>query len=93
MRLKREEITIITECIKALDKDAKIYLFGSRVDDTVKGGDIDMLIISQKLGYDDSIRIRQILYEKIGEQKIHIIITKDIDNPFVKIAHAEGVLL
>ena len=93
MRLKREEIGIIRDCIKALDKDAKIYLFGSRVDNSAKGGDIDLLIISQKLSYDDSIRIRQKLYEELGEQKIHLIITKDLDNAFIRLAYSEGVLL
>ncbi len=84
---------MIKESIEALDKDAKIYLFGSRTDNAKKGGDIDLLILSQKLSYDESIKIRQRLYEKLGEQKIHIIIAKDITKPFVKIAYTEGILL
>ena len=76
-----------------MDKGAEIYLSGSRNVDLAKGGDIDLLIISEKLSYDDTIRIRKILYEKLEEQKIHIIIAQDTTDPFVKIAYREGVLL
>lgn len=93
MRLNDREINIIKESVRRLDKDAKIYLFGSRTDDNAKGGDIDLLIISQKFNYDDSITARQNLHEKLGEQKIHIIIKKDINDPFSKIAYSEGILL
>ena len=93
MRLNNREIEIIKESVRRLDKDAKIYLFGSRTDDNAKGGDIDLLIISEKFNYDDSITARQNLYEKMGEQKIHMIIKKDINDPFSKIAYSEGILL
>ncbi len=83
----------IKGCIYSLDKSAEIYLFGSRTVDVAKGGDIDLLIISKKLGYDDSIIIRKNLYEKLEEQKIHIIIAQDTNEPFVKMAYTEGVLL
>lgn len=93
MRINNDERKAIKECINSLDKGAEVYLFGSRAVDVAKGGDIDLLIISEKLGYDDTIRIRKILYEKFEEQKIHIIIAQDTTDPFVKIAHREGVLL
>lgn len=93
MRLNSNDMNAIKECINSLDKGAEVYLFGSRTVDVAKGGDIDLLIISKKLGYDDTIRIRKILYEKLEEQKIHIIIAQDTTDPFVKIAYREGVLL
>ena len=93
MRISKNEIKAIKESINSLDKGAEIYLFGSRNVDLAKGGDIDLLIISEKLSYDDTIRIRKILYEKLEEQKIHIIIAQDTTDPFVKIAYREGVLL
>ena len=49
MRLDPDEIEILKESLKDLDKEAKIYLFGSRVNDDLKGGDIDLLVISKKL--------------------------------------------
>jgi hypothetical protein len=38
-------------------------------------------------------RIREILYEKLEEQKIHVIIAQDTKDPFVKIVYREEVLL
>jgi predicted nucleotidyltransferase len=93
MRISKNEIKAIKESVNSLDKGAEIYLFGSRNVDIAKGGDIDLLIISEKLSYDDTITIRKNLYEKLEEQKIHIIIAQDTTDPFVKIAYREGVLL
>ncbi len=93
MRLKENEVRTIKDCIHDLDNYAKTYLFGSRVDDRQKGGDIDLLIISQKLGYEDKIKIMQRFYKRLGEQKIHLILAKDTTNPFVKIAYKKGILL
>ncbi len=93
MRISKNEIKAIKESVNSLDKGAEIYLFGSRNVDLAKGGDIDLLIISEKLSYDDTITIRKNLYEKLEEQKIHIIIAPDMTDPFVKIAYRDGVLL
>ncbi len=46
VRLTEEEIKMIRKIIKKYDPDAKIILFGSRTDLTKKGGDIDLLVIS-----------------------------------------------
>ncbi len=93
MRLKNDEIMAIKNCISSLDENAEVYLFGSRTEDVAKGGDIDLLIMSKVLGYNDTIRIRKTLYEMLEEQKIHIIIAQDTTDPFVKMAYREGVLL
>jgi predicted nucleotidyltransferase len=44
MRLTENEINIIRNEIKRKVGDCKIYIFGSRVDDNVKGGDVDIYI-------------------------------------------------
>ena len=93
MRISENEIKSIKESVNSLDKSAEIYLFGSRNVDSATGGDIDLLIISEKLSYDDTITIRKNMYEKLDEQKIHIIIAQDVTDPFVKIAYLEVVLL
>lgn len=46
MRLDPKEIETLKSSLKELDRNAKIYLFGSRIDDNKKGGDIDLLVIS-----------------------------------------------
>ena len=58
-----------------MDKNAKVYLFGSRVDDSKKGGDIDLIISSDKITKDDIYKIKSIMFNKLDEQKIDILIT------------------
>lgn len=93
MRLKDFEREAIVSTVKSFDQDAHLYLFGSRVDDSRKGGDIDLLIMSGKLGSNDKRAIKMKLYELIGEQKIDILIAADDSEPFVKIALETGVEL
>jgi len=93
LRLTEYEIKTIKQTVLALDCHAKIHLFGSRVDSSKKGGDIDLLIFSQKLNYDDKLHIKMQLFEQIGEQKIDIVIAKDTSDPFVRIAFKQGVML
>jgi predicted nucleotidyltransferase len=47
MRLNEKEVNLIKIIINDIFEDATIYLFGSRVDDSKKGGDIDIFIISK----------------------------------------------
>ena len=49
MRLKTEEINAIKSTVHNLDQEATVFLFGSRADDSKKGGDIDLLVLSGKL--------------------------------------------
>ena len=49
MRLSKDEITIIKRVILKYIEDAKIFLFGSRVDDNKRGGDIDIFVQTDKI--------------------------------------------
>ena len=49
MRLSSNEINTLKHKLYELSTEAKLYLFGSRVDDTKNGGDIDLLLVSDKL--------------------------------------------
>jgi predicted nucleotidyltransferase len=91
MRLTTLEIQAIEKAIYSLDQDAEIYLFGSRADDSRKGGDIDLLIISKNLRFRDKIKIRKRIFDDIDEQKIDLIIAKDYSDPFVCLALEQGV--
>lgn len=45
MRLSQEQIKLISDTVRlAAGSDAAVYLFGSRLDDRAKGGDIDLFI-------------------------------------------------
>ena len=91
MRLSQTEIETISQTIGSLDDRARIRLFGSRADDAKRGGDIDLLILSEKLMESDRGTIRLRLQEKLGEQKIDIIIARDLSDAFVRVAYNEGV--
>ena len=84
MRLTKEEISAIKNNILLFDTDAKIYLFGSRVNDKAKGGDIDVLIICNKIGVDEKLKITTGIFKEIEEQKIDLVVKKDFDDEFVK---------
>jgi uncharacterized protein len=44
MRLRPFEHQAITHIVQETDRDAALYLFGSRTDDQRKGGDIDLFL-------------------------------------------------
>lgn len=93
MRLTDFEQSMIKEIVFQLDPEAEIYLFGSRTDDLERGGHIDLLILSKSLGEKNRRQIRVDLQERIGEQKLGIIIANDLNKPFVRIAYNQGCRL
>lgn len=45
MRLTQEQTLLITQAIFCLaGEDARVFLFGSRLNDNAKGGDVDLLV-------------------------------------------------
>jgi predicted nucleotidyltransferase len=93
MRLSENERQSIKKTFLELDPEVKVYLFGSRAHDEKKGGDIDLLVLSQKITEQDRRKIKLKLYDALGEQKIDLIIASDTSKPFVRIALQDGVLL
>ncbi len=73
MRLS-PDISEFLKCqIKAVLPEAKIFLYGSRIDDNAKGGDIDVLILSSReLTYNEKFKIKTAFIKKYGEQKIDL---------------------
>lgn len=93
IRLTPTEQQSIKQTILHYDPKAQIYLFGSRVDENKKGGDIDLLVLSTQLEFREQIRIKIKLYELIGEQKIDLIIAKEMADPFIQLVLEEAILL
>lgn len=83
----------IKSIIRSFDQSAKVYLYGSRTDDSKKGGDIDLLVLSQSIDLQDKIRILSYIYALIGEQRIDLIVAKDLSDPFCQHAFQSGVEL
>jgi len=92
MRLSKKEINSIKTVIAEFDPKAEIRLFGSRTDDNKKGGDIDLLLISEKISSSNKLDILIKLKEKIGDRKIDILIY-DREKTFHKIALKESITL
>lgn len=93
MRLSLQEIAAIKKCVADFDPDAKVYLYGSRTKDELKGGDIDLLLLSQKIHLMEKIKLKIKLYDALGEQKIDILIPSKSNEAFVTAALREGILL
>ena len=94
MRLNKNEIKIIIQNAKKIFGDnVKVYLFGSRVDDTKKGGDIDLYIQSNNVSYDKQSKFWISLQIELGEQKIDIIYNENSNRDIEKIAKQTGIEL
>ena len=95
MRIKEHEKKTIIEAVKTVDPEARVWLFGSRADNTKKGGDIDIAIFSDKINNEvmKKIKVKRFICDRIGEQKIDIITTSDGNEAIFKLAMAEGVEL
>jgi len=85
---------MIKKSFKEIFVDGQIYLFGSRVDDMKRGGDIDLYIVTDLTNlYDKKIKFLVKLKGYIGEQKIDVIISKDKNRLIEKEAIKYGVEL
>ncbi len=74
MRLSTEEIKIIKKSIETVLGNKKIILFGSRVDDNKKGGDIDLCIeVKTKISFKDKLKLLTLLEKNGIERKVDII--------------------
>ena len=96
MRLTEFEVkSIITNTKIFFGSEAKIYLFGSRIDDCKKGGDIDLYITPANIEdlFQKKIKFLIALEKLIGEQKIDIVFAQDPARLIEQVALQEGVEL
>jgi predicted nucleotidyltransferase len=77
MRLTQREQKVICGSINRVDPTARILLFGSRVDDQARGGDIDILCLSSEI----SRQQRRVVWRETGDslagQKIDLVVAAD----------------
>ena len=67
MRLYEDQINVLKNKLHSISSTAQLYLFGSRVDDTKKGGDIDLLIVSNEITKKDLRILRIEFFKHFGE--------------------------
>ena len=95
MRLSAIELTALRSIIGALDPAGCIYLYGSRADDTRRGGDIDVYLQASR-PIDLKTRLRtQYRLEVACDTRVDLLV-KDPEQaiqPIHQIATEQGVLL
>jgi len=95
MRLSKKYIEVIKKYFKEFFDEGEIFLFGSRVDDTKKGGDIDLYLVlnDQTNLFEKKIKFLSRIKKELGEQKIDIIFNTDGSRLIEKEARKWGVKL
>ncbi len=99
MRLTQDQQTAIRSAsAEIFGEEAEVWLFGSRVDDSKRGGDIDLLIRPDHFLASPALPRKICFLSKLerllGERKIDVIIEEPGDSrPIVRIAHETGVRL
>lgn len=101
MRLSPIERTVIRDTAKAVfGQNTQVRLFGSRLDDSQRGGDIDLLIETPLTDPQAVAAARTLflakLYAVLGEQKIDILVDwqgKTDYPPIYALARQQGVVL
>ena len=99
MRLTSDEVAAIRECAAAhFGAGATVRLFGSRVRDDLRGGDIDLHIIAEtaeQAAADRAWDFKEALELRIGEQRIDVILKAPMDalRPIDHIAIIKGIVL
>lgn len=84
MRLTERQTAAITEAFRAhFGPGARLVLFGSRVDDSKHGGDIDLCVETDQLPWEDLVRSRHAflaaLDKALGERKIDVLLRRRDD--------------
>ncbi len=103
MRLKPEEISVFIDTLSALleEGEGNLYLYGSRIDASLRGGDIDLLLIvrSSKKAKElvkERFRILSHFKKKLGDRRIDFSIlseTELVSNLFYQGVLKTAVLL
>lgn len=95
MRLTLNQQQEIVKTFLEVFEKGEIRLFGSRVDDTKKGGDIDLYVqpLSPQNIAEKRITFLAKLKRKIGDQKIDLVIAQEPERPIDRAARQQGVSL
>lgn len=99
MRLNARQVAAIRHATaETFGQRAQVWLFGSRVDDNKRGGDIDLMIQPDPACADDllqkKIDMLGRLERLLGERRIDVVVEQSQDNrSIVQIARDTGVRL
>lgn len=94
MRLSETEIATIRTLVGArFGPDTRIWLFGSRLDDSARGGDIDLYVEPGELSDDNLFLARQALRRELERrlrQPVDLLVNPGNTTAFMRQARDEG---
>lgn len=98
MRLKQRDIDAIKwAATEVFGAEAVVHLYGSRVRDDLRGGDIDLLIDvpSAQDGWRAADKFRARLFERIDEQRVDVVfrVRGTTRSAFVRLVERDAVPL
>ena len=95
MRLNDKYIMTIKNSFQEVFGEGEIYLFGSRVDDSKKGGDIDLyLVVKDKSDlFRKKLQFLAKIKKELGEQKIDVVFNIDENRLIEQEARKWGIKL
>jgi predicted nucleotidyltransferase len=99
MRLTDKQRAIIKFAVtRVIGIDSKVWLFGSRVDDAKRGGDIDLLVETERTlpnRVNVLCKLEGALVMGLGDRKIDVLLKDGLmnDAPIFEVARKSGVLL
>ncbi|MBP8285427.1 MAG: nucleotidyltransferase domain-containing protein [Rhodoferax sp.] len=101
MRLTAQQQATVRDTVaETFGSGSQVRLFGSRVDDTRRGGDIDLLVSTTQCDVETLMRAEIALLTKLqlrlGEQKIDVLLdypSRKVRPPIFGIALQTGILL
>jgi len=95
MRLSQKEIEAIKSNFEKFFDEGVLYLFGSRVDDSRKGGDIDLYITTQNKEnlVEKRIKFASRLAREVDYKKVDVVLDYGENRLIDKIAKEQGVIL
>lgn len=95
MRLSPNYQEIIKKYFVEFFGNGEIYLFGSRVDDSKKGGDIDLYFVLKEHSnlFEKKLKFLSRVKRELGEQKIDIVFNTDNSRLIEKEAMQWGIKL
>ncbi len=86
MRLAPQEVEWIKKSVQNIDPSAHVFLYGSRTQDHLSGGDIDLIVISEHLKFSDKLTLLVEIKTHLGDQKIDLTLcssSQSKTNPFI----------
>jgi hypothetical protein len=97
MRLTTEEKNNIVKYAKQyFGEEIRLYLFGSRADDSKKGGDIDLYLeTSKSVDMQTQVNFLKKIYTRVTQRKVDLLIKTPFgeDKSIFHTAKKEGILL